>query len=126
MPGKVVSILNMKGGVGKTTIAAHVFRVLYLNKRKRVLLLDLDAQFNLTQSIITQTDYDKIQADNKTILSCFEPAPATDFFAVKKSTVPPPSAESLATTLKKLNVPNQARLDLIAGDFRIVKYSHHR
>ena len=40
--GIVVSVLNMKGGVGKTTISAHVMRVLYHRHRLKTLLLDLD------------------------------------------------------------------------------------
>jgi len=47
----VLSILNMKGGVGKTTVSAHVMRVLYHRYQKRILLVDLDPQFNLTQAL---------------------------------------------------------------------------
>jgi chromosome partitioning protein len=38
----VVAVLNMKGGVGKTTISAHLMRVLYHALGKRVLLIDFD------------------------------------------------------------------------------------
>lgn len=42
MPGPVVAVLNLKGGVGKTTLAAHVFRELFVAKRLSILLVDLD------------------------------------------------------------------------------------
>lgn len=48
----------MKGGVGKTTVSAHVMRVLYLKLLKRTLLVDFDPQFNLTQTIVPQSDYE--------------------------------------------------------------------
>jgi chromosome partitioning protein len=60
MPGQVVAVLNMKGGVGKTTISAHLMRVLYHNFAKRVLLVDLDPQFNLTQCLVSRADYDTL------------------------------------------------------------------
>ena len=75
----VLSILNMKGGVGKTTVSAHVMRVLYHRMKKRVLLMDLDAQFNLTQSVMTQVKYDGLE-EFETVKSCFEPLPSNDFF----------------------------------------------
>ena len=75
MPTPVLSVLNMKGGVGKTTVSAHIMRVLYFRMRKRVLLVDLDAQFNLTQSVMTQEHYDALEETN-TVKTCFEPLPS--------------------------------------------------
>jgi chromosome partitioning protein len=48
----------MKGGVGKTTISAHVMRVLYHANGKKVPLVDLDPQFNLTQCLRSRAEYD--------------------------------------------------------------------
>ena len=53
--GSIISIANHKGGVGKTTTAANLGVALTL-KGKRVLLVDLDAQANLTQSLGAETD----------------------------------------------------------------------
>jgi len=47
-PGLVVSICNFKGGVAKTTTAAHLAQYLVM-RGYRVLLVDLDAQASLTQ-----------------------------------------------------------------------------
>ena len=44
---KIIAIANHKGGVGKTTSVAHL-GVALARKGKRVLLIDLDAQQNLT------------------------------------------------------------------------------
>ena len=49
-PGPVcVSVINMKGGVGKTTIAA-LLGSFAANHHKRVLTIDLDPQANLSQA----------------------------------------------------------------------------
>lgn len=53
---KVVSVINHKGGVGKTTLTANVGAGLAARGR-RVLLIDLDSQASLTISFFTQSEW---------------------------------------------------------------------
>jgi len=48
--GIVISLLNHKGGVGKTTSAVNIGAAM-VELGKRVLLIDLDPQANLTISL---------------------------------------------------------------------------
>lgn len=51
---KVISFMNNKGGVGKTT-SAHSIGIAWANMGKKILFLDLDSQANLT-SMLSETD----------------------------------------------------------------------
>lgn len=81
---KVISISNHKGGVGKTTSAINIGAALN-NLGKKVLLIDLDPQANLTQSLgLTnqqRTIYGALKGDYKlepvTILKGFDIVPST-------------------------------------------------
>lgn len=113
----------MKGGVGKTTISAHVSRELHEAKFAAVLLVDLDPQFNLTQQLVTQKRYENLIAEGKTIMRAFEPPPVQSFFDISVSDDDPPSARDISTTLFRFpNTPLKS-LSLIPGSFDLTKYS---
>jgi chromosome partitioning protein len=70
----VVSLINMKGGVGKTTLAAQLaFAATTSRRRLRTLALDLDPQANLSQALLSPERYVKHLRDKKpTIVQIFE------------------------------------------------------
>lgn len=68
-----VSLVNMKGGVGKSTLTANLGWYCAYRKSKRVLLVDLDPQFNLSQYVLRPERYEKhITNEKATVLDIFE------------------------------------------------------
>ena len=51
---KVISFVNMKGGVGKTTCAVNVAAYFARDHQKKVLLVDLDPQTNASLSLMSE------------------------------------------------------------------------
>lgn len=118
----VVAVLNMKGGVGKTTISAHVFGLLWERKNVSTLLVDLDPQFNLTQTLYEAAEYDQLQADGKTILKVLQPAPLPGLFGVTNASAPPPSLPDVVATLEG-GTGGVEPLAIVPGDFELTKYT---
>jgi chromosome partitioning protein len=67
-----VSLINMKGGVGKTTLAAQIAHA--ADRRDlRTLAVDLDPQSNLSQALLRADRYVKLLKDKKpTMVQVFE------------------------------------------------------
>lgn len=57
-----VAVINMKGGVGKTTVAALLARQAARHSYK-VLAIDLDPQANLSQALMGEGRYKRFQTD---------------------------------------------------------------
>lgn len=51
MSAQIIAVCNQKGGVGKTTVTAGLTEVLAHRLGKRVLLVDVDPQFNATSNM---------------------------------------------------------------------------
>ncbi|MBS5198569.1 MAG: AAA family ATPase [Clostridiales bacterium] len=128
MEGKVISFINMKGGVGKTTLSLGVADYL-ADAGYSVLIIDADPQFNSTQALLDAyktRGYDDPESEKnfyneivrpqcKTIYKLF--VPQTDM-RLSYST---PKAEELIINLKD-------NLDIICGDLNLVlvnKVSDH-
>ena len=69
---KVVSVINYKGGVGKTTITSNI-AAYAASEGKRVLMIDLDPQTNLTFSFMSSKEWEDEYAKSKTLKNFFRP-----------------------------------------------------
>ncbi|MBL0566866.1 ParA family protein [Aeromonas veronii] len=103
--GKVVTIMNMKGGVGKTTASIHLSTMLIggevNSKYKRVLVIDYDPQFNLSQSLLSPKVYESALNNNKTIYTVLQDVDTELDICKLQSpmSVTPPDIKSLTTNV---------------------------
>ena len=68
---QIISVINYKGGVGKTTVTANLAGELAFRGRN-VLLLDMDAQASLTFSFVTPDYWSNKLQNDKTIKNWFD------------------------------------------------------
>ncbi|MEN8075341.1 AAA family ATPase [Clostridioides difficile] len=68
---KIISIINLKGGVGKTTTTVGLAQVLSVEFNKRVLVIDLDAQTNATTMLIGEEKWAEVNKEKQTIAQLF-------------------------------------------------------
>jgi chromosome partitioning protein len=113
MPSCVVSVINYKGGVGKTTLTANIGAELAARGR-RVLLVDLDPQASLTLSFFTLEQFDELARQNS-LLQWFGAFVAT-------GTAPPlPRYVVAPSTVNEATGANGGQLHLLASHLGLIE-----
>lgn len=127
----VIAVMNLKGGVGKTTVSSQVFGTWQSSLGGRTLLIDLDPQYNLTQTFFDMDYADINAARDKSVISLFERSrlhaadansPADSWSTINTEPFAPASRERIVHDILTPDGPG-GRLDLISGQFEISKYA---
>jgi len=114
--GRVVAMLNIKGGVGKTVLAANLFAAAHLADKRSISFVDLDPQHNLTQYFLSPGERNRIRERNHTLYGILQSRgeaslPQADFGAI---------AVPLNRARRGSKAPN---FELIAGDERLFEFT---
>jgi chromosome partitioning protein len=122
---KVVSLINMKGGVGKTTLTVNIGYALARERDKQVLIVDADPQFNASTYLMKAEDYLAHVEKKRTLLDIFRPKRAEEVDTVRGKSK---SAKSGATTLdahisRRFEAPTSGggRLDLLPAQLQLLE-----
>lgn len=114
--GSVIAMLNIKGGVGKTVLAANLFAAAHLADKRAVSFIDLDPQHNLTQYFLSPGERNRIRDRNHTIYGVLNPR--------SDASLAPQDFGGIAVPLNRSRrgkrVPN---FELVAGDERLFEFT---
>lgn len=110
MAAKKISIINFKGGVGKTTISFHF--ACFLARTSRVLIVDVDHQSSLSITTLDPARWEDCVRDGSTVNQIFR--------SLASRNVPMPGQEII---FKKGMVPSSGggypNLDLVPAQFEL-------
>src|SRR5215472_1218207 len=82
----VTSIINLKGGVGKTTITIALAHYLAGEHAKRVLVIDLDPQTNATIAMVNERRWRERDQSGQTLYQLFkDQLDGTQVFSAQES-----------------------------------------
>lgn len=65
---QVVAFMNMKGGVGKSTLAFNLGWYAAYKRNLRVLFVDIDPQFNLSQYVLGSSKYEELHKNGEPMI----------------------------------------------------------
>ena len=121
----VISTINLKGGVGKTTTTVAIAEMLSGEFHKRVLLVDLDPQTNATSMLIGDERWGEINQEGRTLAKLFSDAllePEERSFDVKATLIRETSRVDAVRSLSLL----PSSLDMIGVQDRLGSMSSGR
>jgi len=114
----VVSFINFKGGVGKTTLSVEIAASLYKKHNSRVLMLDLDPQSNCTLYWLNEKDWETQINAKKTLLAFFEACLNEDAFDLT-SIVASPTRFSKSSWYQSFDQNLNRGIKLIPSDMQL-------
>nr|MDO8081711.1 AAA family ATPase [Candidatus Freyarchaeota archaeon] len=108
---KVVSFINYKGGVGKSTTAYHIGCALALDQGMNILLVDVDPQTNLTFLCATPERWEDFKKKNGTLESLYRAYLDNKPFDIKNIVWQEPIEKAGMKVVKGLNlIPSDVEL----------------
>lgn len=113
--GRVIAMLNIKGGVGKTVLAANLFAAAHLANKRSIAFIDLDPQHNLTQYFLSPGERHRIRDRNHTIYGVLNPR--------GEHSVPASDLGGIAIPLNRARKGKDANFELVAGDERLFEFT---
>lgn len=120
----IISSINMKGGVGKTTTTINIADTLVREFEKNVLVVDMDPQFNATQALFTKYKtiniYEELRKEGKTIANIISNSSGSGVTQETKTF----SHQDLVTELYTHQTGN--KLYIIPGDLELIAYESSR
>jgi chromosome partitioning protein len=113
MATHVLSFINLKGGVAKTTTAVGVAEMLAEKHRKRVLVIDLDPQTNATVTLIKEEKWAELDRSGRTV---------AQLFMDKMNPHLPPRFDIKQAITHQVSTINDgiARLDLLPSSIQLI------
>lgn len=126
----VIAFMNMKGGVCKTTLCVNIAHTLAKEYNKKILVIDMDPQFNATQYVFNVVhkdnflkEYENIKSQNKTIYNLYDNMDQNDKSTAEVSELPVLFNTRILNNqyLTSNYISNiTENLDFIVGDIRLV------
>lgn len=114
----VVSFINFKGGVGKTTLSVELAASLYRKFNARVLMIDMDPQSNCTLYWLNESDWEKQLDQNHTLLAFFEACLANQSFDISQI-VATPTRFIKSPWFQKFDLQLNRGIKLIPSDMKL-------
>jgi len=118
---KVISVVNMKGGVGKTTLSVNIAYIITKYHNKKVLLIDVDPQFNATQYLVTWKEIVAHFEKNKTVLDIIMPKKEESIDLVNGKKKKKDKEPKLKDFIINISKTNGSYLDIIPSTLELIE-----